>query len=220
MPMNIHLDLAGTNHGTVQEKLNRLAAEIHDGLTQHFSAICLQLAVAKELISSTGGDPLSNIQQAIELANLGLAETRRCAHNLAWSVVNESGLTAALQCLAERWSVPSRLRCDFRCENVPEDRLSDASKHQLLQIAQEAIHNAVRHANPTLIAVTLYRDARNVVLEVRDNGLGIPAGGLAKCEGVGLGNMKRRAREIAGRFKIKTAAGQGTSVIVTLPLPG
>lgn len=217
MPKNTHPDLAFTSRWTVQEELNRLASEIHDGLTQHFTAICLQLGVAKELISSTGGDPISNIQQAIELANLGLAETRRCAHNLLRGVVNESGLTKALEGLAERWSVPGRLRCDFRSENVPEDRLSDASKHQLLRIAQEAIHNAVRHADPTLIAITLRRGARNVVLEVRDNGLGISAGRLVKCEGFGLGNMKKRAREIAGRFKMKTAAGQGTSIIVTVP---
>jgi hypothetical protein len=99
---------------------------------------------------------------------------------------------------------------------VPEDRLSDASSHQLLRIAQEAIHNAVRHANPTLIAITLRWDARNVVLEVRDNGLGISAGRLAKCEGFGLGNMKKRARKIDARFEIKTAPGQGTSIIVII----
>jgi signal transduction histidine kinase len=139
----------------VQEELNRLAGEIHDGLAQHLNAICLQLIVAKELISSTRGNPLGNIQQAIELAKLGLAETSRCVHNLRRSAVDESGLREALQGLAKRWTVPGRLRCDFRSANVPEDRLSDASRHRLLPIAQEAIQNAARHANPTLIAITL-----------------------------------------------------------------
>jgi signal transduction histidine kinase len=218
MPGEIQADFALTNRWAAQEELNRLAGEIHDGLTQHLSAICLQLLVAKELISSTRGNPLRNIQQAIELANLGLAETRRYAHNLRRRVLDKSGLTEALQGLAERWTVPGRLRCEFRSENVAEDRLSDTSKHQLLRIAQEAIHNAVRHANPTLIAISLRWDARNVVLEVTDNGLGISAGRLAKCEGFGLRNMKKRAREIDGRFEIKTAPGQGTSIIVTVPL--
>jgi signal transduction histidine kinase len=71
MPEEIQVDFALANRWAVQEELNRLAGEIHDGLAQHLSAICLQLAVAKELISSTGGNPLGNIQQAIELANLG-----------------------------------------------------------------------------------------------------------------------------------------------------
>ena len=56
--------------------------EIHDGLAQSFTAICMQLGVAKEELSSNKGDPLCRIQRAVELANLGLAEARRCAHDL------------------------------------------------------------------------------------------------------------------------------------------
>jgi PAS domain S-box-containing protein len=101
MPEENQVDFELANRA-VQEELNRLAGEIHDGLAQHLSAICLQLIVAKELISSTRGNPLGNIQQAIELAKVGLAETSRCVHNLRRSVVDESGLREALQGLAER----------------------------------------------------------------------------------------------------------------------
>jgi signal transduction histidine kinase len=179
MPEENQVDFELANRA-VQEELNRLAGEIHDGLAQHLNAICLQLIVAKELISSTRGNPLGNIQQAIELAKLGLAETSRCVHNLRRSAVDESGLREALQGLAKRWTVPGRLRCDFRSANVPEDRLSDASRHQLLRIAQEAIQNAARHANPTLIAITLRWRAPNLILKVTDDGTGIPALRLQK----------------------------------------
>lgn len=74
-----------------REQLNRLAGEVHDGLAQHLTAISMQLSVAKEALSSTGGNPLCNIEQAIELAKLGLVEARRCAHNLCCSVFDESG---------------------------------------------------------------------------------------------------------------------------------
>jgi signal transduction histidine kinase len=94
MPEENQVDFELGNRA-VQEELNRLAGEIHNGLAQHLSAICLQLIVAKELISSTRGNPLGNIQQAIELAKVGLAETSRCVHNLRRSVVDESGLRAA-----------------------------------------------------------------------------------------------------------------------------
>ena len=66
----------------VLEERNRLAGEIHHGLAQSFTAICMQLGVAKEELSSKEGDPLCNIQRAVELANFGLAEARRYAHNL------------------------------------------------------------------------------------------------------------------------------------------
>ncbi len=188
MPGEIEVDFGLANRWAVQEELNRLAGEIHDGLAQHLSAICLQLVVAKELISSTGGNPLCKIEQAIELANLGLVEARRYAHILGLS------------------------------DNIPENRLPSRTKHQLLRIAQEAIHNAVRHASPTLIDVTLRWHAPNVVLQVKDNGRGISADRLEKCEGFGLQNIRKRAREIGARFEIRTAVGQGTSITVTVPI--
>jgi signal transduction histidine kinase len=211
-------NLACASQWGVQEELNRLAGEIHDGLAQHLSAICLQLAAAKEMLSSPGGDPLCNIEQAIESANLGLAEARRCAHDFHCSAVDESGFRVALQRLVERWNVGGRLRCSFRSNDIPENRLSARAKHQLLRIAQEAIHNAVRHANPSLIVLTLRWNTPNLVLEVKDDGFGISAGRLKKCEGFGLGNMRKRASEIRGRFEIRTTAGRGTTIIVTAPL--
>jgi signal transduction histidine kinase len=120
--------------------------------------------------------------------------------------------------LAERWNVAGRLRCSFRSNDIPENKLSARAQHQLLRIAQEAIHNAVRHANPSLIVLTLRWDAPNLVLEVKDDGLGISAGRLKECEGFGLGNMRKRASEIRGRFEIRTTVGRGTTIIVTAPL--
>jgi signal transduction histidine kinase len=202
----------------VVEERNRLAGEIHDGVAQSFTAICMQLGVAKEELSSREGDPLCRIQRAVELANLGLAEARRCAHDLRLSVADESGLATALQGLVERSTVAGRLRCDFRSENIPEKSLLPSVQHELLRIAQEAIHNAVRHANPTSIDVSLKWDAPNLVLQVKDNGSGISRVSLDKSEGFGLRNMRARASHIGGKLEIQTAADHGTSVIVTVPI--
>ncbi|HEY4780997.1 MAG TPA: ATP-binding protein, partial [Chthoniobacterales bacterium] len=111
-----------------------------------------------------------------------------------------------------------RLRCNFRSDNVPENSLPPRLQHELLRIAQEAIHNAARHANPTVIAVSLRWDTPNLVLQVKDNGSGISAVRLEKSEGFGLGSMRERASVIDGRFEIETAAGHGTSIIVTVPI--
>jgi signal transduction histidine kinase len=70
-------------------------------------------------------------------------------------------------------------------------------QQELLRIAQEAIHNAVRHANPTSIDVSLKRDASNLVLQVKDNGSGISSVSLDKSEGFGLRNMGARASQIS-----------------------
>jgi two-component sensor histidine kinase len=190
--------VARARQSAVLEERNRLAGEIHDGLAQSFTAISMQLRIAKEKLSSKEGDPLCSIRRAGELANLGLAEARRCAHNLRF--------------------VAGRLRCNLRSDNVPEDRLPLKAQHELLRIAQEAIHNAVRHANPTLIAVTLQWDAPNLVLQVKDNGSGISAARSETSAGFGMGNMRERASVIDGRFEIQTAPGHGTTVTVTVPI--
>jgi signal transduction histidine kinase len=202
----------------VLEERNRLAGEIHDGLAQSFTAICMQLGVAQEEIASNKGDPLCRIQRAVELANLGLDEARRSAHNLRFSVVHQSELSATLQALVERSAVAGRLRCDFRSENIPEKSLPPSVQHELLRIAQEAIHNAVRHANPTSIDVSLKWDAPNLVLQVKDNGSGISSLSLEKSEGFGLSNMRARATQIGATLKIQTAVGHGTIVMVNVPI--
>ena len=213
----VQTTLAHARQSAVLAERNRLAGEIHDGLAQFFTGISMQLSAAREELSSKEGDPLCSIQRAIELANFGLAEARRCTANLRLGIVDESGLAVALRRLVERSSVPGRLRCDLRSDNIPEDSLPPKVQHALLRIAQEAIHNAMRHANPNLIVVTLRCDPPNLVLQISDNGSGISAARLEKNEGFGLGNMRARASEIDSRFEIRTAAGHGTTIIVTVP---
>jgi signal transduction histidine kinase len=201
-----------------QDLLNRLAGEIHDGIAQHLSAIYMQLAAAKCVSSAADGDWHPNVDRAIEMAKQGLIEARRCAHNLHTSTLRESRLSLELQRLAERWHVDGQRRCKFQCDRIPEDKLSDQAKHALLRIAQEAMHNAARHANPTLIVLTLRWLTPNVVLRIIDDGEGISADRLRKSEGFGLWNMRKRADDIEARFEIQTIPDQGTSITVTLPI--
>ena len=201
----------------VLEERTRLAGEIHDGLAQSFTAICMQLGVAEQELSSKEGDPVNRIHRAIELANFGLAEARRCASDLRLSTVEESGLGAALQRLVEHSSVAGALQCTFQASDIPENSFPPRVKHELLRIGQEAIHNAVRHANPTLVAVTLDWHAPNLTLQIKDNGSGISRARLEQSQGLGLTNMRERASEIGGRLEIQTAPDRGTTVIVIVP---
>jgi PAS domain S-box-containing protein len=203
----------------VLEERNQLAAEIHDALAQSFTGISMQLGVAEERLAAKEDDPLGQIQRANEIAKFGLAEARRSILSLRSSAIEESGLTTRLQRLVEYSSVAGRLRCDFRSDNIPEESLPPRIQHELLRIAQEAISNAVRHAKPTLVSVTLRWEPPNLILQVKDNGSGISGANLEKSEGFGLGNMRTRASQIDGKLDIQTAAGHGTSIVLTVPIP-
>jgi signal transduction histidine kinase len=217
-PEEVQAALACARQSAVLAERNRLAGEIHDGLAQFFTGISMQLGLAEEELSSKEGDPLSSIQRAVELANFGLAEARRCIRNLHLGAVDELGLVVALRRLVDRSSVPNRLRCDLRSDKIPENSLPPKVQHELLRIAQEAVHNAVRHANAELIVVTLRWAPPSLVLQVNDNGSGISPACLQKNEGFGLSSMRRRASEIDGRLEIQTATDHGTTIIVTVPM--
>ena len=217
----IHLTgLAKTaRQSAVLEERNQLAAEIHDALAQSFTGISMQLGVAEEQLAAKEGDPLCQVQRANEIAKFGLAEARRSILSLRSSAVEESGLTATLERLVEHSNVAGQLRCDFRSDDIPEESLSPRIQHELLRFAQEAISNAVRHAKPTAVSVTLRWEPPNLILQVKDNGSGISSASLEKSEGFGLGNMRTRASQIDGKLDIQTAAGRGTSIVLTVPIP-
>ena len=217
----IHLTrLAKTaRQSAVLEERNQLAAEIHDALAQSFTGISMQLGVAGEQLAAKQGDPLCQIRRANEIAKFGLAEARRSILSLRSSAIEESGLTTTLQRLVEHSNVAGRLRCDFRSDNIPEERLPPRIQHELLRFAQEAISNAVRHAKPTVVSVTLRWEPPNLILQVKDNGSGISSASLEKSEGFGLRNMRTRASQIDGKLDIQTAAGHGTSIVLTVPIP-
>ena len=201
-----------------QNELNRLAGEIHDGVAQHLSAIYLQLAAAKCVSSSADGDWVPNVDRAIEIAKRGMADARLCAHGLHASTVEETTLSIELERLAERWNVDGKWDCQFECDIIPEDKLSRQAKHELLRIAQEAMHNAARHANPTLIQLMLHWCPPNVVLQLTDNGNGISADRLQKGAGFGLCNMRKRAENIEADFELRTAPNRGTTITVRVPV--
>ena len=98
---------------------------------------------------------------------------------------------------------------------MPEESLPPKIKHELLRFAQEAISNAVRHAKPTVVSVTLRWEPPNL----KDNGSGISSASLEKSDGFGLRNMRTRASQIDGKLDIHTAAGHGTSIVLIVPIP-
>ena len=121
--------------------------------------------------------------------------------------------------LVEHSNVAGRLRCVFQFDVIPEEILPPGIQHEVLRFAQEAISNAVRHAKPTLVNVTLRWKAPDLILSVKDNGSGISHSSLEKSEGFGLRNMRTRAAQISAKFDIQTATGRGTTILLTVPIP-
>jgi signal transduction histidine kinase len=197
---------------------NELAGEIHDSLAQFFTGITMQLGAAKEVLKAGIGSVLSYVERASDLAQFGLAEARRSAFSLQPTIIEESGLIEALQRMVERSNIPGRLRCNFHSSDVPEESLPSEVQQDLLRIAQEAMSNALRHAKPTVITVSIRYSPPDLILEVIDNGSGIHDSQAVRREGFGFSNMRARAENLGAQLEVRTAGGRGTTIVVRIPM--
>ncbi len=197
----------------------RIGQEIHDGLAQAFTGILMQLGAVEEFPSckkKNSGLALT-LTRIRDLAREGLAEARRSVMALRLDQTRRAGLELALRQLAERSTVPGGVTCTFEGGGITTG-LKPEHEHELLRIAQEAVSNAVRHARPNLIRITMADDTAHWVLAVEDDGRGMAQRPeLYAREGFGLTSMRQRASAIGGEWQIESQPGAGTRVSVRLP---
>jgi signal transduction histidine kinase len=192
----------------------RFAGQIHDTLAQGFTGVLLHLEALRVRASRGARVGADELQVVRTIAALGLAEARRSALALRPLALDGRGLAGALQQLAERSCVPELLACRWELHGVPRG-LPVPVEEALLNIAHEAVSNAIRHAEAHTVAITLSFEAQRVELNVRDDGLGFDAS-EAKRRGhtLGLGSMQERAAAMAGECVVTSQLGQGTTVRV------
>jgi PAS domain S-box-containing protein len=214
----IHLTELATSakQSAVLEERTRLAGEIHDSLAQCFTGVTMQLEMAKELKADKDDEAFNYVERANDLARFGLAEARRSVMSLHSMTDNDSGLVDSLRILAERSNITGRVRCTFRSNLRDDERVPIEIRQDLLRIAQEAISNALRHAKSTNISLSLRSDQQNLILKVKDNGIGITTEAETQ-EGFGFANMRARVKKLNGILDVRTASGRGTSINVRVP---
>jgi signal transduction histidine kinase len=209
------LAMAARNAAVLAER-NRIGQEIHDGLAQDFVGILMQLGAAEGQIEAA---PLASVLTRIrDLARDGLSEARRSVLALRPAESRVGGLEFALRQLAERSTVVGRVICAFEGGGVAT-KLAPEHEHELLRIAQEAVSNAVRHAQPRNVQIALGVETEFLQLSVTDDGCGmqeLPE--LYAQQGFGLTNMRERAHAIGGEWQISSRPGAGTRIDVRVPI--
>ena len=197
----------------------RIGQEIHDGLAQAFTGILMQLGAVEEFPSckKKNSGLAITLSRIRDLAREGLAEARRSVMALRLDQTRRAGLEIALRQLAERSTVPGGVTSTFEGGGITTG-LKPEHEHELLRIAQEAVSNAVRHARPNVIRITMTDEEAHWVLAVEDDGRGMEQRPeLYAREGFGLTSMRQRASAIGGEWQIESQPGAGTRVSVRLP---
>lgn len=196
----------------------RIGQEIHDGLAQSFTGILMQLGAAEEFPSCKrkNSELVTILARIRDLARDGLSEARRSVMALRLDQTRRAGLEIALRQLAERSTVPGGVTCTFEGMGIATG-LKPEHEHELLRISQEAVSNAVRHARPNTVSITMTDSPAYWELAVADDGVGMERHPeLYASDGFGLTSMRQRAGAIGGEWRIESQPGAGTRVSVRM----
>jgi len=196
------------------EERQRLARELHDSVSQALYGIALGARTASALLDRDPARAREPIDYVLSLAEAGLAEMRSLIFELRPESLEAEGLVAAL----EKQIAATRARYGIEVEATlgAEPAAPPAVREAVYRIAQEALHNVVKHAQATKVGLTLSSNERQVELEVRDNGSGFDAAGEFPGH-LGLRSMRERATRLGGELSIRSGRRSGTRVRLRIP---
>ncbi|MBI5685919.1 MAG: CHASE3 domain-containing protein [Verrucomicrobia bacterium] len=196
-----------------EREQRRIGRDLHDGLCQRLTGIALFNRSLQQKLAAKSVAEADEARRVTELINSSIEEARRLTHGLQPVPDEPTGLMIALRELAASTQSLSKLACHLDCPEtvtVP-DRI--AATH-LYRIAQEALHNALRHAKASSIVIALRADENTVTLTVSDDGCGLPEHRPRK--GLGLDIMDYRASAIGATLAVRRGEKRGTVVCCAL----
>jgi PAS domain S-box-containing protein len=195
------------------EERAHLARELHDSVTQALFSMTLVSRSVEMLLEKDPASARDQLTQLRELQKEALAEMRALIFELRPGNLEQDGLVRALKTHAS--ALQGRLGLPIVVESDLTDRLPLPAEEVLYRIAQEALHNVVKHAAAHRVRVDVRREAGGVRLRVKDDGKGfdpdrVPDGHL------GLAGMRARSERVGAEFSVKSTPGQGTTIDVVI----
>jgi signal transduction histidine kinase len=206
--------------GLILEERARLAREIHDTLAQGFVGISSQLDAVAMCMPEDSTPARSFLDMARRMARHSLTEARRSVMDLRASALEGQDLAAAIESGTRLWTAGSGVEVAVDVTGSGA-RLPEEMEQHLLRIAQEAVHNSLKHAGASRIGVELHLEARQIHLRIKDDGRGFDQQDVfsSRAGHFGVIGMRERAERLGGEFRLASNPGEGTEVEVTVPLP-
>ena len=198
---------------SILEERNRMAREIHDTLAQAFTGILVQVGAATQVLTDDLEATQAHLDMIDELARTGLSEARRSVVALRPQLLEEGSLQSALHRLVIQMRAATDTALHYEIKGTVY-RLPTEVESNLLRMGQEALTNAIKHANADEIRVELVYETAYCNLRVKDNGRGFGVGSIPLSGRFGLLGMSERAERIGAQLSIQSQPGQGTEIVV------
>ncbi|MGB9291248.1 MAG: two-component regulator propeller domain-containing protein [Terracidiphilus sp.] len=208
--------------GLILEERNRIAREWHDTLMAGFAAISWQLESTVRLLRENNNGDENPATNSCELARSMVSHCQAEARRIIWDLRDGDEPADTLSLALERTlaSMRTTRNVETHLEVVGNEvPLAPGSVHQLVCIGQEAVTNALRHADPNRIDILLHYQLGALMLSVKDDGCGfrLETTSEALKGHFGIPVMEERARKLGGTLKVETAMGRGTEIVVSVP---
>jgi signal transduction histidine kinase len=197
-----------------EEERRRLRRDIHDGLGPLLASSAMRLELAHALVGSDPAAARGVLTDLAETQQLALADLRRLVEGLRPPVLDQLGLVGAVLQRADRFTAEQRLTVTVDAADDLEP-LPAAAEVAAYHIVSEALTNVAKHAHARTAAVKLWRDGPQLLVEIRDDGAGLPD---SYRTGMGLHSIRERATELGGEASAAREATGGTAVRARLPL--
>jgi len=197
------------------EERQRLARDLHDSVSQALYGIALGARTARTLLDRNAVDAAEPLDYVLSLADAGLAEMRALIFELRPESLQTEGLVAAIE--KQVAATRSRYGIEVEAKLCEEPQASLMLKEAVYRIAQEALHNTIKHAHATHVDVTLECSGSEMTLILQDNGVGFGTDGSFPGH-MGLRSMRERAARVGGTISIESAPGAGTRIEVRVPI--
>ncbi|MFE2280465.1 GAF domain-containing sensor histidine kinase [Streptomyces sp. NPDC059454] len=201
---------------TIAEERSRLAHELHDAVSQKLFSLRLTAQAAARLVDRDPSRAKGELQQVAALAAEAADELRAAVVELRPAALDEDGLVATLRTQIQVLDRAHTARVTFTGHGVRA--LPAAQEEAVLRVAQEALHNALRHSGGDHVDVTLDRRGGGAVLRVSDDGGGFDPRIVRRASRhLGLVSMRDRASGVGGRLTVESAPGKGTTIEMEVP---
>lgn len=205
-----------------EEERTRIAREIHDDLGQTLTALMMDLAwledkVARPRDANAHNLLLDKVGAMSKLVGMTMDSVRTIAAELRPGVLDELGLKAAIEWQCTDFHKRTGIKCHLTTD-LEESTLDRAGATAVFRILQESLTNVVRHAHATAVRLTLDERDGELILQVEDDGKGIADAETKGVRSLGILGMRERAGAVGGTFDIGSPDGQGTRLIVRVPV--
>ena len=200
----------------LEEKI-RLGRDLHDGIIQSLYAVGLTLESVRGLLRDDPAEVDRRLEQCRTALNTSIRDARSYITGLAPENLRRTGFARALETLLAELRSGREARFEIKVDDEATALLTTEQTIEALQVAREAVSNALRHGGATVVTVRVHKGDRQVCLLVQDNGAGFDAASRREG-GHGLGNMEARAGQIGATLSITSRPGEGARVLANIPI--